>query len=216
MQRPSVPGSSVVPGYGSNQTRSQAEGAKNHRVRPGYHGHRTLHIATYNAKTLSTQQKLIELEEELKHIKWDILGLSEVRRKGENQITLNSSHLLHYRGEEDVAQGGVGFVVHKNHKQNIIKIHSVSPRVIYLILKLNKRYNVKIIQVYAPTTDYDDEVVEGFYEDVSTAMQQDKVHYTFLMGDFNAKLGFKADDVETSLGPHGYGEVREIPEEPYF
>jgi len=205
-QWPSVPGGLVIPGYGNGQIKSQAEGAKNHRGGPGYHGQRTLHIATYNIRTLSTEQKTLELEEELIRIKWDILGLSEVNRRGENQIALKSGHLLQYKGEENIARGGVGFMVHKKHIKDIVKIESICSRVIYLILKLNKRYTIKIIQVYAPTTDHNDEEIENFYEDIYRAMQQDKTHYTLLMGDFNAKLGHREDEAETAVGPFGYGE----------
>lgn len=206
MQRPSVPGSLGVTGYGSDQVRQQAEGAKNHRVRPGYQGKRTLQIATYNIRTLLSEHKVLELEEELNHIKWDILGMSEVRRKGEAETILKSGHLLYHKGEDEISQGGTGFLVHKRHKHQILKISSISPRVIYLILKLNQRYSLKIIQVYAPTTDYDDEMVETFYDDISIAIELDKTYYTIVMGDLNAKLGSKTDEAEFAMGPFGYGE----------
>ena len=40
-------------------------------------------IYTYNVRTLSEDHKLEELVEDLKNIKWDFVGLSEVRRKEE-------------------------------------------------------------------------------------------------------------------------------------
>jgi len=39
-----------------------------------------IQIATYNIRTMSKIDHLTRLEEELKHIKWDILGLCETRR----------------------------------------------------------------------------------------------------------------------------------------
>lgn len=39
---------------------------------------------------MATDKKVIELKEELKCIKWDVIGISKVRRKGEEQLTLNS------------------------------------------------------------------------------------------------------------------------------
>lgn len=39
-------------------------------------------MATFNAKNLSTEEKVIELKQELEHLKWDIVGISEVRRGG--------------------------------------------------------------------------------------------------------------------------------------
>lgn len=209
--RPSVSGSPSKPGYGSSLGGRGTEGAKNPRSRPGYHHKRQRQriwfLATYNNRTLRTNEKLVELENELKHIKWDILGLSEVRREGEEQIVLSSGHLLHYRG--DSSNGGVGFMVNKKHTKNILTIKSVSDRVIYLIYKVNEQIRLKIIQVYAPTGAHTDEEVEWFYDDVNTAIQEVDTKYTILMGDLNAKIGHKQDDSEFVVGPHGYGDRNE-------
>ncbi|XP_072378445.1 uncharacterized protein [Diabrotica undecimpunctata] len=205
-KRPLVPGGPTVPGDGSHQIGPRAKGARNHRDRHGYHGQRTLHIATYNVRTLATEDKLNELQEELNCIKWDVLGLSEIRRKVENQLVLKSGHLLHFIGENDKAVGGVGFLVRKKHLDKIIKIESVSSRVVYLILKLNERRSIKIIQVYAPKTSHSNEEIENFYEDINRAIEKDKTRHLILMGDFNAKLGFKGDNAEVAMGSFGYGE----------
>lgn len=61
--------------------------------------------------------------------------------------------------------GGVGFLVAKNIASSIINIKSTSTRVCFIILKLNKRYALKIIQVDALSADYPDEDMEEFYED---------------------------------------------------
>ena len=63
-----------------------------------------------------------------------------------------------------------------------------------------------LIQVYAPTSDYDDEVVEAFYEDVSKAVEENKAKYTIVMGDLNAKVGERQPEEETILGKFGYGQ----------
>lgn len=39
-------------------------------------------------------------EKELRHLKWDIVGIAEVRRILEDQIKLKSGNILHYKGEE--------------------------------------------------------------------------------------------------------------------
>ncbi|XP_030762659.1 uncharacterized protein LOC115887385 [Sitophilus oryzae] len=128
--RPSVSGSSNSLDYGSGRVRKRAEGAKNPRSEPGYLNRRKLHIATFNVQTLPRDEKLLELEEELQHIKWDIVGLSEVRRKTENQIELKSGNLLYHQGNNEYALGGVGFLINKRHIKNIVDIGSISPRVI--------------------------------------------------------------------------------------
>lgn len=49
----------------------------------------------------------MELEEEMKTIKWDIIGLSEISRRGEDQSILKSEQAFH-------------FIMHRNHTQNLI------------------------------------------------------------------------------------------------
>lgn len=207
--RPSVSGSLNSTNQGSGRIGTIAEGAKNLRKRLGYHRRQQMQIASLNVRTLLSDQKLVELEEELKTIKWDIVGLSEVRRKREEQITLKSGHIFHYIGQTDASEGGVGFIIHKKHTHRIIEIKSLSTRVIYLTLKLNTRYSIKIIQAYAPTSTSEEEEIDTFYDNLNEALKECPAHYTLLIGDFNAKLGRRQDESENPLGNHGYGERNE-------
>lgn len=106
---------------------------------------KTLHIVTYNTRSLSTDERLMELEGELEHIKWDVVGLSEVKRGGEQLLDLKSGHIFYNVDEEESSWGGVGFLIHKRHKSSIVSLNKISTRVISLILKLNTRYNIKLI-----------------------------------------------------------------------
>lgn len=51
-----------------------------------------LKITSANVRTLLSDQQLIEFEEELETIKWDIVGLGEVRKRGENHLILKSEY----------------------------------------------------------------------------------------------------------------------------
>ena len=54
----------------------------------------------------------------------------------------------------------------------------------------SKPFDISIIQVYAPTQDYDEEDVEEFYEEVQLAIKNTKsCDISYVMGDFNAKVG---------------------------
>ena len=46
----------------------------------------TLYAATYNTRTLSSDEKLNEFELEIQNIKWDVIALSETKRKGEELL----------------------------------------------------------------------------------------------------------------------------------
>ncbi|CAH2107445.1 unnamed protein product [Euphydryas editha] len=52
-----------------------------------------------------------EVEDEIKKLKRDIVDLSEVRREGEDTITLKSGKVVYYREGDQQSQGDVGFMV---------------------------------------------------------------------------------------------------------
>ena len=184
---PSVPSRLSIPDSGNGQTRRQAEGAKNPWVTIGCHT--GLHIATYNARTLSSSEKMLEMELALEKINWDVIGVSEVRKPGEECLKLQSGHTFFYRGSDSQTLiHGVGLFIHKRWSNRITHTKSISDRVIYVCLKINNKYSVKVIQAYAPTSTHDDEEVEAFYEDVGKAIGENRSQYQYIVGAFNAKL----------------------------
>lgn len=199
---PSFPGGRGAFSYGSGKTSSMAEGAKNHRVQTGCQW--TLDLGTYNIRTMKADSRLQELLIELEYIKWDIIGLCEIRRKGEDLIKLDSGHLLYTNGTDDGKFGGVGFLINRKLKDSVVKVESTSDRVAQCILQLNKRYKLQIIQAYAPTISHNDDEVEGFYEDIAGLQDREKCYFKILMGDFNARIG-KTREGERSTGPFGSG-----------
>ena len=112
----------------------------------------------------------MELEEELKQIKWSIVGLAETRRHGECVTKLVSGIVLYTIGQDNKNQVGVGFLAHKDIAKNVMQFKGASERTAMLIIKHNSKYSIKIIQVYAPTSAYSDEVVEGMCEEINELM----------------------------------------------
>ena len=76
--------------------------------------------------------------------------------------------------------------------------------------KLNtKPAPINLIQVYAPTAECEDEVIENFYNDLQTVT--DKIprrEVCIIMGDLNAKVG-EGEDKECGIGPYGLGTRNE-------
>src|ERR1700744_6821783 len=125
-RRPSVPSRLSIPDSDNGQTRRQAEGAKNPWVTIGCHT--GLHIATYNARTLSSREKMLEMEMALEKIKWDVVGVSEVRKPGEE--CLQSGHTLYCRGSDSQSLiHGVGLFNNKCWSNHITHTKSISDRV---------------------------------------------------------------------------------------
>ena len=146
---------------------------------------------------------MIELEEEISRIRWNILGLSEVRRKGKGSIILNNTgHTVYYSGSDE-QRHGVGSMVNKNITHNVISFRCLSDRVAELTVHINKRYQVKCAQVYLPTTSYPDEEIEKVYGEIDIIINS-KAHYNIVMGDFNAKVG-PGEIRETCTGSYGIG-----------
>ena len=148
--RPPVPSSMDVCdlGGGSGPPRLHTGGAKNLWVEKNHHtrGERPK-IATYNVRTLLKDEYVQELEEELKenNMKWDVIGLGEVRRKEESFTTLHSGQLL-YHSEANHGQAGVGFLVNKTWKDNITRVSSGNSRVAGLVLRITDRRSFKYMR----------------------------------------------------------------------
>jgi len=168
----------------------------------------TLHLATYNCRSLKSEDRLLELLTEAEKIKWDIIGLSEVRRKSEDMITLKDGNVFYYRGTKDGRLGGVGFLINKKWRNNVEKIESVSDRVCKLILKINERYSVQIFQVYAPTAASSEEEIEEFSQTLGSEHDKEDHYYKIIMGDFNARVGKQEVD-DTVAGKYGLGQRNE-------
>ena len=144
-----------------------------------------------------------ELEKELKenNMKWDMIGFGEVRRKEESFTTLQSGHLL-YHSEANNGQAGVGFLVNKKWKDNITRVSSGNSRVAELVLRITDIYQLKIVQVYAPTTSHSDEETDNFYNNIDKLLEKQ-------MGDVNSKVGRQTNTSERATGCFGLGQRNE-------
>lgn len=154
-----------------------------------------------------TDTSVSSKEQELNHIKWDVVGICETRLPGEENIVLRSGHIL-YQQNSDIHHhiGGVAFIINKKIKHLVTKYHAVSNRVIYIMIKISNRYTLQIIHGYAPTSSAEDEEADQFYEDITNARKLEKAYYTVITGDFNAKIGRKKDGDTEHTGNFGLGE----------
>ena len=87
-----------------------------------------------------------------------------------------------------------------------------------------KPFNIKVIQVYAPTSNAEEAEVERFYEDLQDLLELiPKKDILFIIGDCNAKVGSQqTPGVKGKFGlgiwneegqPHVYGAVSEQAQE---
>ena len=134
-------------------------------------------------------------------MKVDIMGVGETKWSGCGKIYDNKKTIVYAGGEQH--KNGLGVVMSERASNSMLGFWPMSDRVILVKLQ-GKPMNINIIQAYAPTTDHEDEEIESFYEEISTALKQAKCgEAVILMGDLNAKnrIKQKYNNRKTWTGP---------------
>ena len=90
------------------------------------------------------------------------------------------------------------------------KLDRHSDRIISRKTKLQGETSLQIIQVYAPTSNHDDETVQMFYEELENDMEKKACSHHVVMGDFNVKTGVQnINEHMKCTGPFGIGNRNE-------
>ena len=167
-------------------------------------------VGTWNVRTLTADGKLEELAHEMDQYHWNILGISELRWKGFGETSTDIGHKLYFSGKEDKHQQGVGFLVHKDITDTVMGCRPVSSRLITIRMRATP-FNITIIQVYAPTSTYEDSEVEDFYDQVQAVLDQaPKKDIIIVQGDWNAKVGEDSyTNWKDTCGPYGNTETND-------
>ena len=91
----------------------------------------------------------------------------------------------------------------------VIGCCQVSSRLITIHLRA-ARFNIAIVQVYAPTSDYDDNEIEEFYDQLQNVIDQTPKVILVVEGDWNAKVGRDASaNWQGICGPFCNGDTNE-------
>ena len=130
-------------------------------------GRENITIGTWNTRTLRAAGKLQELTHEMDRYRWNILRLCEMRWKNFGQTTTEEGRKVFFSGKEDEHERGVGFLVHKDIVNSVLGCRPVSSRLITI-----RRWAVPFNITYAPTSDYDDNEIEEFYDQLRNAIAQ--------------------------------------------
>jgi len=161
-------------------------------------------ICTLNVRSIKSNAQFEDFEENVSRVKFDVLGLAETRLPLSGCLDLNSGYVLYKSGKADgtSTHAGVGFYVSQEVNKQVESVRNISERIIQMILRVGDT-KLRITQVYAPHSGYDEEVYDAFLEDLSVALRGQSKN-DFLIGDFNAIIG-PAEIGETCCGRRGTG-----------
>lgn len=142
----------------------------------------------------------------MQKVRWDIVGLAEVRRKGNELIQRKNGNYLYYSGETK-GYKGVGFYINARIWKKIKEIKQVNERICVLKLEIERKILATIIQVYAPILDAEAKEKREFYEVLQETVERERENYTIVMGDWNGIVG-KSEET-SNIGRHGLGKRNE-------
>ena len=119
----------------------------------------------------------------------------------------SDDHYISYRGQESLRRNGVAIIVNKR-VQNAVFGGSLKNNRMMSVCFQGKPFNITVIQVYAPTSNAEETVVERFYEDLQDLLELTcKNDVLFIIGDWNAKVG--SQEIAGVTGKFGLGVQNE-------
>lgn len=149
-------------------------------------------------RSLSSMARILELNNATEDINWDNIVLVEIKTKGCYIGVIEGLH-------------GVGFLVKKTLKANILSFLGISDRIGLLNMSYSK-VSLSIIQVYAPTESSNKQEIEKFYMNLQKAPKQADLKNALnkqallVIGYFNAKNGYSKHEEHMIMKRHEYGQ----------
>ena len=99
----------------------------------------------------------------------NILGISELKWTGMREFN-SDDHYIYYWGQESLRRNGVAIIVNKRVRNAVLGCNLKNDRMISVRFQA-KPFNIKVIQVYAPTSNTEEAEVEWFYEDLQGLLE---------------------------------------------
>ena len=99
----------------------------------------------------------------------DILGISELKWTETGEFNSND-HYIYYCGQESLRRNGVAIMFSKRVRNAVLGCNLKNDRVISVRFQ-GKPFNITIIQVYAPTSNAEEDEVERFCEDLQDLVE---------------------------------------------
>ena len=148
------------------------------------------------------QGKLEVVKQEMARVNVNILGISELKWTGMGEFNSDDQY-LYYCGQESLRRNGVAIRVNKRVQNAVLGCNLKNDRMISVRLQ-GKPFNIRVVQVYAPSSNTEETEVERFYEDLQDLLELiPKKDVLFILGDWNAKVG--SQEIPEVTGKFGFG-----------
>ena len=112
------------------------------------------------------QDKLEVVKQEMARVNVDILGISKLKWTGMGEFN-SDDHYVYYCGQESLRRNGIAITVNKRVRNAVLGCNLKNNRMFSVHLQ-GKPFNIRVIQVYAPTSNAEETEVEWFYEAYKT------------------------------------------------
>ena len=121
------------------------------------------------------------VKQEMARVSVDILGISELKWTGMGEFN-SHDHYIYYCGQESLRRNGVAIKVNKRVHNAVLGSNLKNDRMLSICFQ-GKPLNIRVIQVYALTSNAEEDEVEWFYEDQQDLLElTSQKRYPFLPG----------------------------------
>ena len=120
-----------------------------------------LNVCQLNCRSITTENRRVEVEEALMKIRFDVVGLCETWMVGSCQALLRmSGFMLYYSGGQHTRKG-VDFIVVAHLIKNVYQFTPINDRCCTLEIRTD-RFTLCLVMGYAPTSEASDQDYESF------------------------------------------------------
>ena len=158
-------------------------------------------IATWNVRDLYQTGKLVQVIKEFQNYNPDILGDTEMRWTGSGKIKKKDTTIL-YSGPEKLYQKGVGIILNKEAKKELIDWKPVNDCII--TARVQCRYTkTTVVVIQAPTEEAEEEEKDNFYDQCQDVFNEIPKHDKVLRSALRDVRVYRGADIaqrtQTSL-----------------
>ena len=115
----------------------------------------------------------------------------------------SADHYIYYCEQESLRRNGVAIIVNKRVRNAVLGCNLKNNRMIAVHFQ-GKPFSIRVIQVYALTSNAEEADVEGFYGDLQDLIElTPKKDVLFITGDWNAKV--ESQETPGVTGKFGLG-----------